>query len=139
MKKIIVTGMALGLSLVAVAPVLAKVSYPSHPQTPVSTATSSTKAVDKPEKGDKPDVTKNAGAKQPPAQSGVFRSNLKVGSRGADVTLLQNDLGVSPATGYFGPITKAAVITYQRAHGLPSTGFVGPLTRAKLNAGSQTP
>ena len=38
------------------------------------------------------------------------------------------------ATGYFGPLTFAAVKAYQTANGLPSTGFVGPLTLAKLNA-----
>lgn len=37
------------------------------------------------------------------------------------------------STGYFGPITLAAVKAYQTAHGIPSTGFVGPLTIAELN------
>jgi peptidoglycan hydrolase-like protein with peptidoglycan-binding domain len=39
-----------------------------------------------------------------------FAKDLTVGSRGADVTALQNLLGVTPATGYFGSLTKAAVI-----------------------------
>jgi len=64
-----------------------------------------------------------------------FTRNLTVGSTGADVTALQTKLGVTPATGYFGAITKAAVMAYQTANGLPSTGYVGPLTLAKLNAG----
>jgi len=63
-----------------------------------------------------------------------YTSDLTVGSTGAAVTALQTQLGVSPATGYFGSITKAAVVTYQTANGLPATGYVGPLTRAKLNA-----
>ena len=37
------------------------------------------------------------------------------------------------STGYFGPITFAAVQAYQTKHGIPSTGFVGPLTIAELN------
>jgi peptidoglycan hydrolase-like protein with peptidoglycan-binding domain len=37
------------------------------------------------------------------------------------------------STGYFGPITFAAVQAYQTSHGIPSTGFVGPLTIAELN------
>ncbi len=37
------------------------------------------------------------------------------------------------STGYFGPVTLAAVIQYQGAHGLPGTGYVGPLTTAELN------
>lgn len=73
----------------------------------------------------------------------TFTSYLKVGSTGADVTALQSWLvsngflsmpaGVS--MGYFGQLTKAAVVKYQASVGLPATGFVGPLTVAKLNAG----
>jgi hypothetical protein len=74
----------------------------------------------------------------------TFTSYLKVGSTGADVTALQSMLssngfltmpaGVS--MGYFGQLTKAAVVKYQASVGLPATGFVGPLTIAKLNSGS---
>jgi len=35
-------------------------------------------------------------------------------------------------TGYFGPITKAAAVQYQAAHGVPTTGYVGPLPRASI-------
>jgi peptidoglycan hydrolase-like protein with peptidoglycan-binding domain len=73
------------------------------------------------------------------ASSGhTFSTNLTVGSTGADVTALQNALGVSPATGYFGAITKAAVVKYQAANGLPATGYVGALTRAKLDGSTTT-
>jgi len=78
----------------------------------------------------------NAGTTASAASSYTYNTDLTVGSTGADVTALQNQLGVSPATGYFGSITKAAVVTYQTANGLPATGYVGPLTRAKLNASS---
>jgi len=64
----------------------------------------------------------------------TFTRDLTVGSTGADVTALQNMLGVSPATGYFGSITKAAVVAYQTSKGIaPAAGYVGPLTRAALN------
>ncbi len=65
----------------------------------------------------------------------TFTRNLTVGSRGADVTALQTMLGVSPATGYFGNITKAAVIAYQTSHSIsPAAGYIGPITRSVLNA-----
>lgn len=74
--------------------------------------------------------------------------NLYLGSRGDDVKTIQDLLikeGVYPeklVTGYFGPLTKRAVIRFQEKYatdvlkpaGLTKgTGFVGPLTRAKLN------
>jgi len=36
-------------------------------------------------------------------------------------------------TGYFGPITRTAVVEYQRSLGTWTTGFVCPITRAALN------
>ncbi|MFA6094485.1 MAG: peptidoglycan-binding domain-containing protein [Candidatus Paceibacterota bacterium] len=63
----------------------------------------------------------------------VYSTDLTVGSRGADVSALQAKLGVTPATGYFGAITKAAVQAYQATKGISATGYVGPLTRAALN------
>ncbi|MDQ2932893.1 MAG: peptidoglycan-binding protein, partial [bacterium] len=81
------------------------------------------------------------------AQGVTFTTNLTVGSTGPQVVALQTWLlanghaipalssGVA-AKGYFGSQTKAAVMKYQFANGIPNTGFVGPLTRAALNAGS---
>ncbi|MDE2213325.1 MAG: peptidoglycan-binding protein [Patescibacteria group bacterium] len=72
-----------------------------------------------------------------------FANNLTVGSQGTDVVELQKvliaegDLTISTPTGYFGPLTKAAVIKYQTAHSItPQSGYVGPLTRAVLNEGT---
>jgi len=66
-----------------------------------------------------------------------FAKDLTVGSRGADVTALQNLLGVSPATGYFGSLTKAALIKYQLSKGItPAAGYFGPKTRGVVNASS---
>jgi len=69
----------------------------------------------------------------------TFTSNLSVGSRGAQVSALQEALNTEvdaglPVTGYFGALTKAAVIKFQKANSISGTGTVGPLTRAALNA-----
>jgi peptidoglycan hydrolase-like protein with peptidoglycan-binding domain len=74
---------------------------------------------------------------------GAINTNLTVGSRGVEVVALQNFLvgegfltipnGL--AKGYFGQLTKSAVIRYQAASGLSEKdGYVGPLTRSKINA-----
>ncbi len=79
----------------------------------------------------------------------VLTTNLKIGAKGNDVKILQQllineGLWESPvgATGYFGPITKRAVMKFQGQYkaqileplGLVSpTGFFGPYTRKYLN------
>ncbi len=68
-----------------------------------------------------------------------FDNNLRVGSRGPEVVELQTRLTAlgfynGPITGFFGPLTRAAVIRFQAAHGLPQTGFFGPMTRAIINS-----
>ncbi len=56
---------------------------------------------------------------------------LKVGSKGAAVTVLQSALWVDPADGEFGPQTKAAVVAYQKAKKLTADGVVtSPVWRA---------
>ena len=66
--------------------------------------------------------------------------NLKEGSEGDQVTLLQTLLAADAAmypegkvTGFFGPATRRALQRFQRANGLEQVGFVGPRTRALLN------
>ncbi len=77
----------------------------------------------------------------PPSSSTGFYFTflLQQGMRGVAVMALQNHLTKSgvysgPITGYFGVLTKAGVIAYQKAHSISPIGIVGPLTRAYLNA-----
>jgi putative chitinase len=62
---------------------------------------------------------------------------LRRGANGSAVERLQRALaaaGFSPgaADGRFGPATEAALIAFQRAHGLLADGVCGPLTWARL-------
>ncbi|RYL89334.1 DUF1906 domain-containing protein [Sporolactobacillus sp. THM7-4] len=52
---------------------------------------------------------------------------IKLGSIGIEVCRIQREVGVC-VDGVYGPITKAAVKTYQKHHRLYSDGIVGPLT-----------
>ncbi|MBU4466728.1 peptidoglycan-binding protein, partial [Patescibacteria group bacterium] len=72
---------------------------------------------------------------------GSFGTNLYFGLRGANVVALQNfligkgHLAAGLNTGWFGPLTKAAVMAYQTAKSItPVAGYFGPLTRAAANA-----
>ncbi len=70
-----------------------------------------------------------------------FTVDLTVGAKGEDVTALQNLLReqgyfTEVPTGYFGTLTKAAVVAFQASRGLPQTGYVGPLTRGALGGSS---
>lgn len=73
------------------------------------------------------------------AQNTISRQ-LSIGSRGADVTTLQNFLATDKTiypeglvTGYYGTLTARAVSRFQSANGLPAVSRVGPLTLAKIN------
>jgi hypothetical protein len=63
----------------------------------------------------------------PSTGSCTISSTLRMGSKGSDVSCLQNSLGIS-ADGDFGPKTKAAVMAFQSKSGLTADGAVGPLT-----------
>lgn len=72
------------------------------------------------------------------SSSYTFTKRLEVGVTNDEVKQLQillKKLGYfnEDATGYFGNITKAAVIAFQKAEGIEPLGFVGPATRAALN------
>ncbi len=64
---------------------------------------------------------------------------LQRGDHGANVTALQQALGTlgyfqGDSTGYFGSVTAAAVVQFQKDSNLDAIGEVGPLTHAALNA-----
>lgn len=67
-----------------------------------------------------------------------FNKDLKLGDSGYDVIKLQERLTKEKCfsyqnTGYFGPITRDAVIKYQTIKGINPIGVVGPATRKSLN------
>lgn len=73
--------------------------------------------------------------------SAAFTRDLTIGASGAEVTRLQQWLISrvyaipAGATGYFGTQTQAAVAAFQSANGItPAVGYFGPITRAKVNA-----
>lgn len=80
------------------------------------------------------------GATTVTATSGYnFTRDLQLGAKGDDVTALQNMLigGGYMASGYplgyFGGVTKAALIKFQLANGIkPAAGYFGAITRAKI-------
>jgi|GEM_PF-3327497 len=70
----------------------------------------------------------------------AFTHGLSLGMKGNDVTQLQLFLTQSGVysgsiTGYFGSLTKAAVIALQKKNSLQQVGSVGPKTLALLNKG----
>ena len=67
------------------------------------------------------------------SNSYCFYSTLNYGMTSPEIKTLQIVLGVSPATGYFGNLTLAAVKKFQEENGIRVTGEVGPETRAILN------
>lgn len=69
----------------------------------------------------------------------IFSKELSEGSESSEVRQLQQTLRVFGdftypyATGYYGPITRDAVVSYQKKKGLTQTGTVNLETRRKLN------
>ena len=63
-----------------------------------------------------------------PDQAAQKKPSLGPGSRGPAVVFVQQKLGIAPATGYFGTLTRAAVSTLQDINDLKVTGKVGPTT-----------
>jgi murein DD-endopeptidase MepM/ murein hydrolase activator NlpD len=73
-------------------------------------------------------VAPPAPAKPAPA---VARREIKIGSKGDAVKMLQKKLGLT-VDGVFGKATKAAVVKFQKKHDLLADGIVGAKTWAKL-------
>jgi len=75
----------------------------------------------------------------PPLSPPALSRYLGPTDNGSDVKSLQQylqSLNFFPATvtpnGHYGPITKAAIKAFQKAHGIRQTGNVGPLTKKAL-------
>lgn len=71
----------------------------------------------------------------------LLTAQLDYGQTSNNVTNLQIFLASNPniypqgrVTGYFGPLTKSAVMNFQNAYGIPQVGRVGPATLAKINS-----
>lgn len=67
-----------------------------------------------------------------------FSKNLSTNSKNTDVKELQkiliaNGFLKTEATGYFGKLTKEALIKWQRKNNLPATGYFGEMTRNLIN------
>ncbi len=87
----------------------------------------------------KEEVKKETTASLGAGISGEFKRTLQYGSKGEDVTRLQEVLvakGFFPKgevpTGFFGKITRQAVTDFQIAKNLPPVGIAGPRTRAEI-------
>lgn len=73
-------------------------------------------------------------------ESKEFTEYLYEGKQGEEVIKLQKLLSQYPdiypdsvVTGYYGQLTKNAVMRFQKKHGISPVGVVGPETRSKLN------
>ncbi|KKT43949.1 MAG: Peptidase C60 sortase A and B [Candidatus Wolfebacteria bacterium GW2011_GWE2_44_13] len=73
--------------------------------------------------------------------SSVFTKNLTIGSRGSEVSALQQILidggflEIATPTGYFGPMTRKALGAWQASVNIsPTAGYFGVLSRARMNA-----
>ncbi len=73
--------------------------------------------------------------------AGLPQRDLTIGSQGADVVALQSfliasgHLNLATPTVYFGTLTQAALAEYQRTHGItPASGYYGASTRAAIGA-----
>ncbi len=72
--------------------------------------------------------------------SAPFSIQMDEGDSGSEVTKLQTFLAGNSAiypeglvTGYFGPLTRAAVTRFQSAYGISPVGRIGPITINQLN------
>ena len=72
------------------------------------------------------------GVVNPPDDDSDETPTVRTGSRGSEVQALQKFLKI-PADGIFGPMTEAAVKTFQMAQGLGIDGIVGPNTWGRID------
>jgi len=74
-----------------------------------------------------------------PAAAAALTPRLALGSRGPAVVHVQTTLGVTPASGYYGTLTRTAVTKLQKRSGLKATGRVTKATwKVLLAVGAPT-
>ncbi len=71
------------------------------------------------------------------ASAGTSSPTLRIGSTGPCVAAVQRQLGIH-ADGKFGPITRKAVMAFEKRHGLVVDGVVGRQTWTKLRPCTDT-
>lgn len=132
MKRFITGMIAIALVAVVLAPVSASAATMAELQAMIASLQAQLSAM-----GGSTTTSSSAGY--------MFSTDLTMGSKGADVTALQNLLiskGYSipaGATGYFGAQTRSAVMAWQSAAGItPAAGYFGPKSRAAVNAMTTT-
>ncbi len=96
--------------------------------------TSSTTTDPTPSATDTPAASTAAGPT--PQEAALARPTLSRGSRGPAVVFVQQKLGIEPATGFFGALTRKAVIQLQEDNALTPTGKVGRKTWEILHEAS---
>ena len=79
------------------------------------------------------------------ASASIISSQLQLGDTGSEVSALQTflarDSSIYPeglVTGFYGPLTEAAVKRYQAEFGIMAVGRVGPVTLASINGSGGT-
>lgn len=70
-----------------------------------------------------------------PAAAAALKPALAKGSRGPAVVFVQQELGVTPTSGYYGPLTRKAVKKLQKRNNLTPTGKVSETTWRILLSG----
>ncbi len=85
-------------------------------------------------------ISEKAPAVSPSPKAKALKKSLSIKMKGEDVETLQTFLAKYPelypeglVTGYFGELTRKAVMKFQAKYGFEQVGNVGPLTRAKIN------
>jgi peptidoglycan hydrolase-like protein with peptidoglycan-binding domain len=75
-----------------------------------------------------------------PTTHAAISTELDLGENGSEVTELQQFLATNSliypsgiVSGFFGPLTEAAVRQFQASYDIPQAGRVGPITRARIN------
>jgi hypothetical protein len=147
----VATGLAMATSMLSLAPMAHAASLTSSQVQSILSllssfgADSSTIAnVQSSLTGGTPSST-TSGSTTTSSSSYTFTRDLTVGSTGADVMALQNALitkgylTTAKATNYFGALTKAAVIKWQKAAGVtPAAGYFGAKSRAAFGGTSSS-